>query len=68
MYRNYIKTSLEIDKLKEINRNAPENVKYCNFFCQDFRDKQIFGKQRSYCKDWTVKNWKKTTKLLLRLT
>ena len=49
MYRNYIKTSLEIDRLKEINRNAPENVKYCNFFCQDFRDKKMFGKQRSYC-------------------
>ena len=39
MYRNYIETCLDLDKLKEVNRNAPENVKYCNFLCQDFRDK-----------------------------
>jgi len=49
MYRNYIEICLDLDKLKEVNRNAPENVKYCNFLCQDFRDKKIVGKQRSYC-------------------
>ena len=49
MYRNYVEKFLDLDKLKEINRNSPKNVKYCNFLCQDFRDKKIFGKQRSYC-------------------
>ena len=34
MYRNYIETSLDIDKLKEVNRNAPKDVKYCNFIKQ----------------------------------
>lgn len=30
MYRTYLKTSLNKDKLKEINRNAAKNTKYCN--------------------------------------
>ncbi len=51
MYRNYINTSLDLEKLKEINRNSAANTKYCNFICQDFRDSKIFGKQRSYCND-----------------
>jgi hypothetical protein len=51
MYRNYINTCLDVDKLKEINRNSPANTKYCNFLCQDFRDSKTVGKQRSYCND-----------------
>ena len=39
MYRQYLKSSVETEKLKEINRNAPSGVKYCNFVCQDFRKK-----------------------------
>ena len=30
MYRDYLNISLTTDKLKEINRNSPENTKYCN--------------------------------------
>ena len=30
MYRTYLKTCLNKDKLKEINRNSPKNTKYCN--------------------------------------
>lgn len=51
MYRNYINTSLDLEKLKEINRNSAANTKYCNFICKDFRDSKIFDKQRSYCND-----------------
>jgi hypothetical protein len=49
MYRRYLKSSLETGKLKEINRNSPENIKYCNGICQDFREKNLFSGQHVLC-------------------
>lgn len=49
MYRSFLNSSLTSDKLKEINRNATENSKYCNGLCQDFRDKSSFSGQRVFC-------------------
>jgi len=43
MYRQFLKTYIETDRLREINRNCPENVKFCNFICQDFRNKDEFS-------------------------
>ena len=42
MYRQYFKSTINTDKLKEINRNAPEGVKYCNGLCQDLEKKVNF--------------------------
>jgi hypothetical protein len=49
MYRQYFKTTIETDKLKEINRNAPEGIKYCNGICQDFRKKDSFSGVHVIC-------------------
>ena len=49
MYRRYLKSSLETGKLKEINRNSPKNIKYCNGICQDFREKKLFSSQHVLC-------------------
>lgn len=49
MYRNFLKKTLNRDQLKEINRNAPENVKFCNGICQDFRDKTNFSGAHVIC-------------------
>ena len=49
MYRQYLKSSLDSTELKEINRNTPEGVKYCNGICQDYRDKSTFSGQKVYC-------------------
>ena len=51
MYRQYLKSSVETEKLKEINRNAPSGVKYCNFVCQDFRKKSNFSGVHALCND-----------------
>lgn len=42
MYRSYVKKSLPRDELKHVNRHAPEELKYCNFLCQDYRQKIEF--------------------------
>ena len=49
MYRQYFKSTIETDKLKEINRNAPEGIKYCNGLCQDFRKKDEFSGVHVVC-------------------
>jgi len=49
MYRQYFKSTINTDKLKEINRNAPEGVKYCNGLCQDFREKGEFSGVHVIC-------------------
>uniref|UniRef100_A0A6C0E2Q9 Uncharacterized protein n=1 Tax=viral metagenome TaxID=1070528 RepID=A0A6C0E2Q9_9ZZZZ len=49
MYRDYLKTSLTTNKLKEINRNSPENTKYCNGICQDIRNIDEFSGKRVFC-------------------
>lgn len=49
MYRQYFKNTINTDKLKEINRNAPEGVKYCNGLCQDFRKKDEFSGVHVIC-------------------
>lgn len=49
MYRQYFKTTLDSDRLKEINRNSPEGVKYCNGLCQDFRKKTDFSGVHVIC-------------------
>ena len=37
--------------LMHINKNAPENFKYCNAFCQDFKLKSMFSGQTRECKE-----------------
>jgi hypothetical protein len=49
MYRDYLKTSLTTDKLKEINRNSAENTKYCNGLCQDLRNIDEFSGKHVLC-------------------
>ena len=43
------KTTTETDKLKEINRNASEGIKYCNGLCQDIRKKDEFSGVHVIC-------------------
>ena len=44
MYRTYLRTSLPCSELKSRNKYAPEAVtKFCNGFCQDFRNKNEFS-------------------------
>jgi len=47
MYRNYLQKSLSCEELKDHNKHAPEGVRYCNGFCQDYRDKSIFSGEKS---------------------
>jgi hypothetical protein len=49
MYRQYFKNTLHTDQLKEINRNSPDGVKYCNGLCQDFREKTEFSGVHIIC-------------------
>lgn len=43
-----LKTSNE---LKQLNKNAPTGVKFCNGFCQDYVLKDNFAGQRTHCRD-----------------
>lgn len=43
MYRHLLKTSLNTTDLMHTNKLAPEGIKYCNFLCQDYRDKNEFS-------------------------
>jgi hypothetical protein len=38
------------NELRHINKNAPDGLKYCNAFCQDFIIKSMFSGQRRECK------------------
>lgn len=49
MYRNLLKTSLNTTDLMHTNKLAPEGIKYCNFLCQDYRDKNEFSGIHTSC-------------------
>ena len=49
MYRTLLKTSLNTTDLMHTNKLAPEGIKYCNFLCQDYRDKNEFSGIHTSC-------------------
>lgn len=49
MYKQYLKTSLTPSEITHINRNAPENTKFCNGVCQNFAKIDLFKKQSNVC-------------------
>jgi hypothetical protein len=51
MYRALLHESLETDELKAQNRLAPDGVKYCNGYCQDFRELEEFTKAMMVCNE-----------------
>lgn len=51
MYRQLIKTTLNGDDLRARNKYAPEGVKYCNGWCQDFRPKNTFTSAQTVCNE-----------------
>ena len=52
MYRKYLNKSLDVNEFKSTNKFAPEGVRYCNGFCQDFRQIEEFSgvKAKMMCK------------------
>jgi hypothetical protein len=48
-YREYASRFLDREALKEKNRNAPENQKFCNAICQDYVPKTTFSGQHVIC-------------------
>jgi len=48
-YREYVSRFLDREALKEKNRNAPENQKFCNAICQDYVPKMTFSGQHVIC-------------------
>lgn len=42
MYRKYLNKSLDMNDFKSTNKYAPEGVRYCNGYCQDFRQIEEF--------------------------
>jgi hypothetical protein len=48
-YREYVSRFLDREALKEKNRNAPEDQKFCNAICQDYAPKTIFSGQHVIC-------------------
>lgn len=52
MYRKYLNKSLDMNDFKSTNKYAPEGVRYCNGYCQDFRQIEEFSgmKIKMMCK------------------
>ena len=51
MYRQYLNNSLDMSTLRSTNLHAPEGVKYCNGFCQDFRNRDVFTGPQTLCNE-----------------
>lgn len=51
MYRQFIKSYVSNSKLRELNNNAPDGKKWCNFLCQKYLDISYF-----YTDDTRVRN------------
>lgn len=49
MYRSLLPTSLEMAEIKARNRLSPEGVKYCNGYCQDYRELIEFTTDMMIC-------------------
>jgi len=48
-YRLFLNSCIDAQTLREKNRNAPENFKYCNGVCQDYLEKNVFSSQHIMC-------------------
>lgn len=50
-YRNYVSNSLNFVDLVSVSKSAPDGLKYCNAFCQDFKSKDNFSNNIPTCKE-----------------
>jgi len=50
MYRTYLNKTLEREELKSRNKYAPDGVRYCNGFCQDFSSIDEFSRSKTAIK------------------
>ena len=62
MYRTFFNSTLPRNELRAINRLAPEGIKYCNGFCQDYRSLKEFTGTNS-----TIKHMCRTCRNILNL-
>jgi hypothetical protein len=46
-YRNYLNKSLNFIDLSHVNSSAPEDLKYCNFICQEYVSKDEFTNRKN---------------------
>ena len=51
MFKNYVNESLDLNQYNKIMKEAPENQKYCNAFCQKFYETNNFYEGKSSCKE-----------------
>lgn len=51
MFKNYVNESLDLNQYNKIMKEAPENQKYCNAFCQKFLEINNFYEKKSSCKE-----------------
>lgn len=51
MYRQLLNNTLSRSKLKNKNRYSPENSKWCNAICQDYKLINEFSKDKYICKE-----------------
>ena len=51
MFKNYVNESLDLNQYNKIMKEAPENQKYCNAFCQKFYETNNFYDAKANCKE-----------------
>lgn len=50
MYRKFLNKSLNRNELKTATKSAPQDVRFCNGICQDYRSVKEFSNQIPLCK------------------
>jgi len=51
MFRNYVKTSLDLNEFNKKIKDAPEGQRYCNAFCQKYMNNDEFYDGKANCKE-----------------